>query len=71
MPPQARVIAQAMQAYGVIVADNGSAWFITGTSDSRWSNEQLNALKKLRGDQFEAVDTLPLRISANSGAARR
>ena len=71
LPPQARVIAQALKTYGAIVADNGSAWFITGTQDSHWSNSQLNALKRFTGGDFEAVDESGLRIAPNSGRARR
>jgi hypothetical protein len=70
LPRQARVIAQAMKTYGVIVADNGSAWFFTGTSDSRWINDDLSALKAFTGANFEAVDVASLRISPDSGAAR-
>jgi hypothetical protein len=70
LPKQARVIAQAMKTYGVIVADNGSSWFFTGTSDSRWNNDDLSALKRLTGSDFEAVDVSSLRISPNSGASK-
>jgi hypothetical protein len=68
MPAQARVIATAMKTYGVIVADNGSAWYVTGTEDSRWQNDALDALKSLTGSQFEAVDTSGLMVNPNSGA---
>ena len=71
LPPQARIIAQALKTYGAIVADNGSAWFIGGTQDSRWSNSQLNTLKRFTGANFEAVNEGGLQISANSGQARR
>jgi hypothetical protein len=70
LPAQARVIATAMKTYGVIVADNGSPWYITGTEDSRWDNEALDALKGLAGSQFEAVDASGLMVSPNSAAAR-
>ena len=68
--PQARVIAQALKTYGMIVADNGSAWYISGTEDSRWNNSDLNALKSFTGADFEAVDASGLRITPDSGAAR-
>ena len=55
LPRQARVIARAMKEYGVIVADNGSDWFVTGAPHPRWDDEQLSALKELRGSDFEVV----------------
>ncbi len=55
--PQARVILTAMKEYGMILADNGSPWFFSGSSDTRWSDDQLNDLKSLRGSDFEVVDT--------------
>jgi hypothetical protein len=54
-PPQARVILQAMKTYGMLVADNGSNWFVSGTPDSRWNDSQLNSLKKIPGSAFEVV----------------
>jgi hypothetical protein len=51
----ARVIAVALKRYGVIVADNGSNWFISGTSDRRWSDEKLDQLKAIPGTAFEVV----------------
>lgn len=63
-------MAQALKTYGAIVADNGSAWYISGTQDERWNNDQLAALSGLTGADFEAVDTSSLQVSANSGAAR-
>jgi hypothetical protein len=56
-PRQARVIARALQRYGMLVADNGSNWFISGAPHPRWDNDQLRALKQLRGSDFEVVDT--------------
>jgi hypothetical protein len=55
--PQAQVILTAMKRYGMILADNGSPWFFTGSSDVRWDDDQLNDLKSLRGSDFEVVDT--------------
>jgi hypothetical protein len=51
------VILEALQQYGLIVADNGSNWFITGASDARWSDANLNQLKTVSGSWFEVVDT--------------
>ena len=53
----ARAIAVALKRYGVIVADNGSNWYISGTSDRRWNDENLNALKQIPGSAFEVVQS--------------
>jgi hypothetical protein len=57
LPRQARRVARALKTYGLIVADNGSDWFISGTPDRRWDNDQLHALHGLSGRDFEVVDT--------------
>ena len=54
-PPEAKVIAQAMKTYGMILADNGSAWYFTGMTGTRWDDTQLNALKALTGNDLEVV----------------
>ena len=51
----AKTIALAMKRYGLIVADNGSNWFISGSSDRRWDDEDLNQLKAIPGSAFEVV----------------
>jgi hypothetical protein len=51
----AKTIAQAMKRYGLIVADNGSNWFFSGSSDSRWDDENLDQLKRIPGRAFEVV----------------
>jgi hypothetical protein len=60
LPPQARVVAQAMKTYGLILADNGSQWYVSGAPSPHWSNDQLHALGVLRGSDFEVVDTSSL-----------
>jgi hypothetical protein len=70
LPAQARVVARAMQQYGVIVADNGSPWYVSGEPDSRWNNDALHALGTLTGSDFEVVTTAGLMVSANSAQAR-
>ena len=55
MPRQARVVATALQRYGMLVADNGSDWSITGAPHPRWDNDALRALKTLKGSDFEVV----------------
>jgi len=59
-PPQARVVLRALREYGLIVADNGSDWFISGAPDQRWSNDQLHALHRVPGSAFEVVNTASL-----------
>jgi hypothetical protein len=54
---QAKVIAAAMQRYGLIVADNGSNWFFQGAPDPGWNDDDLNQLKSIPGTAFEVVDT--------------
>jgi hypothetical protein len=69
-PPQAKAIAEALKRYGMILADNGSSWYLTGTEDERWDNDALRALKGLRGSDFEAVDTSSLMVEPDSGRCR-
>ncbi|HEX2784844.1 MAG TPA: hypothetical protein VHN36_14770 [Ilumatobacteraceae bacterium] len=57
---QSRVIATAMQHYGLIVADNGSNWFFQGAPDPGWNDDDLNQLKAIPGTAFEVVDTGPV-----------
>jgi hypothetical protein len=57
MSPESRTIAQALKTYGAIVADNGSNFYITGASDSRWNDDALSDLKEIPGSAFEVVDT--------------
>ncbi|HMJ02979.1 MAG TPA: hypothetical protein VK506_08550 [Conexibacter sp.] len=61
LPPQARVIAIAMKRYGLMLADNGSPWYVTGAPHPRWDNDQLHALDRLSGRDFEVVDGAALR----------
>jgi hypothetical protein len=57
---QALVIMEALKRYGLIVADNGSPWFITGAPSPGWNEEQLQQLKSVPGSAFEAVETGPI-----------
>ncbi len=57
---ESRVILEGLKKYGMILADNGSNWYITGGSDSRWNDDDLNQLKTVPGSAFEAVDTGPI-----------
>jgi hypothetical protein len=60
LPYQARVVAVALKRYGMILADNGSPWFISGAPDRRWNNDALHLLGRLTGRDFEVVDTSSL-----------
>lgn len=54
-PPTARVILKALKKYGMILADNGSDWYVSGAPDSRWDDEDINSLKRIKGGDFEVV----------------
>jgi hypothetical protein len=54
-PRQARIVLEALKRYGMLVADNGSDWYVTGAPDPRWSNEQLHTLHRVPGSAFEVV----------------
>jgi hypothetical protein len=55
-----QVILTALKKYGMIVADNGSSWYVSGAPDPRWNDEQLHALDQVKGSDFEVVDTASL-----------
>jgi hypothetical protein len=67
---QARVILLAMQHYGLILADNGSNWFFSGTEDANWPDSLLSELKTVPAAQFEAVDESGLMTDPNSALVR-
>jgi hypothetical protein len=54
------VVLRALKRYGLIVADNGSSWYITGAPDPRWRDEDLEQIKRVPGSAFEAVRTGPI-----------
>ena len=58
--PQAQIILQAMKTYGIVNADNGSPWYVSGAPDENWDNDMLHELDDLTGSNFEAVDTADL-----------
>jgi hypothetical protein len=60
LPYQARVVARALQLYGMILADNGSPWYISGAPNRRWNDDALHQLQQLNGSDFEVVDTSSL-----------
>lgn len=69
-PPEMQVILQAMKTYGIILADNGSDWYVSGAPDERWDNDMLHLLDVLTGDDFEAVDASVLIVDVDSGAVK-
>jgi hypothetical protein len=54
-PPQARVVLEGLKRYGMMVADNGSSWYIGGAPDPRWNNDDLHTLSRVKGSNFEVV----------------
>jgi hypothetical protein len=57
---QALVVLRALKRYGLIVADNGSSWYITGAPNAAWNDEDLDQLKSVPGSAFEAVSSGPI-----------
>jgi hypothetical protein len=66
-PAEMQIILRAMQTYGIILADNGSDWYISGAPDERWDNAMLHLLDNLTGNDFEAVDSSSLMVDPDSG----
>jgi hypothetical protein len=64
-PPESKVILTALKNYGMIMADNGSAMFLTGTPDSRWDDNDLNSLKQVPASAFEVVQMPTVATAAN------
>jgi hypothetical protein len=60
-PRQARIVLVALKRYGMLLADNGSNWYISGAPSPSWSNEQLHTLGRVTGSDFEVVDASSLR----------
>ncbi|GIK16369.1 MAG: hypothetical protein BroJett003_13330 [Planctomycetota bacterium] len=58
--PNVRVILTALKKYGMIVADNGSNWYVSGAPDPRWDDDELHELGRVKGRDFEVVDTGPI-----------
>jgi hypothetical protein len=54
------IVLRALERYGLIVADNGSSWYITGAPDPRWNDDDLEQIKRVPGSAFEAVQTGPI-----------
>ncbi len=68
--PDVQVILRALKKYGMILADNGSSWLISGVPDERWDNEVLGELRRVQGSDFEAVDVSSLLVDPASAQAQ-
>jgi hypothetical protein len=62
--PQSRVVLRALKRYGMILADNGSPWYVTGAPDPGWDDDDLHDLHAVTGADFEVVETRTLRNGA-------
>jgi hypothetical protein len=68
--PAVQVILRALKRYGMILADNGSAWYVSGAPDERWDNDVLRQLQQVTGADFQAVDVASLQLHPDSGQVR-
>ncbi len=68
--PSNRVILRALKIYGMILADNGSPWFLSGAPNQAWNNDQLRELLRVKGSDFEVVDASVLMSDEASGQIR-
>ena len=68
-PAPVQVILQALKTYGMILADNGTSWHISGVGDPRWDDDTMHAMTNVTGDNFEAVDESSLMVDSNSAQA--
>jgi hypothetical protein len=59
-PRQTRIVLQALKTYGMILADNGSSWYVSGAPSPKWSNDDLHSIGRVTGSDFEVVDTSSL-----------
>jgi hypothetical protein len=64
-----QTVLTTMKTYGLILADNGSSWYFQGTSDSRWTYDEVDQLKQIPASEFVAVDESCLMVSSDSGQA--
>jgi hypothetical protein len=68
---ETKIILTALKKYGMILADNGSSWYISGAPDSRWNNDVLHELGRVTGAAFEAVDESALMVDPDSAHVNR
>jgi hypothetical protein len=69
-PPRVQVILKALKEYGIILADNGASWFISGTLDSRWNDTEMHSMTRVVGADFEAIDESSLMASTTSAEVK-
>jgi hypothetical protein len=67
LSPEAQSVVAAMKKYGLVLADNGSAWYFQGEQNKHWPERLIEDLKTIPADQFVAVDTSGLQVSPDSG----
>ena len=68
---EAKVIIEAMKTHGIILADNGTSFMLSGAPDERWNNPALTPIWNITGADIVAVDTSGLMVSSNSGQVRQ
>jgi hypothetical protein len=68
--PEMQILLHAFKTYGIVLADNGSNWYVSGTPDERWDNDMLHLLDVLSGNDFEAVDSSVMMVDVNSGQVK-
>ncbi len=69
-PASVQPILRALQRFGMMLADNGSSWYLSGAPDPRWNDDELHAMQRITGADFEAVDVSSLTVDPDSGATR-
>ena len=62
-----QVILVALKKFGMMLADNGTAWYLTGVPDARWDDSDLALLAGIKGTDFEEVDVSPLNADRDTG----
>ncbi len=68
--PRNQVILRALKTYGMMLADNGSPWFLSGAPHGNWNDDELRELRRIKGTDFEAVDVSNLQAGPDSGQVR-
>lgn len=65
--PDIQVILVALKTYGMMLADNGSSWYLSGAPNPQWDDDMLRELRQVIGSDFEAVDVSSLMVDPDSG----